>query len=177
MVYFPIYPIYCLIQVISGSVMLIAATTVIWKIHNSSRNQFAYVLMFFTALFGIAYIVMSLTKAFRREEELPNGTTKYFPNYYINNLAYFANMISATQAWIFAIRYWLSATVIQMAGRLTTVQKIKVLGWAIGSIYLTIQTVDLLLKLILFPGYYDENGSQQDFFLFKNRFFDTLTFW
>jgi hypothetical protein len=46
-----------------------------------------------------------------------------------------------------------------MAGRLITVQKIKVLGWAVGSFYLAIQTIDLLLKLILFPGYYDENGS------------------
>jgi hypothetical protein len=40
------------------------------------------------------------------------------------------------------------------------VERIKLVGWAVGLAYLTIQTVDSLMKLILFPGYYDENGSK-----------------
>jgi hypothetical protein len=51
--------------------------------------------MFFTTLLGIAYIGLSLSKAFRREVELGDGTTKYFPNYYVNNLSFYARMITA----------------------------------------------------------------------------------
>jgi hypothetical protein len=39
------------------------------------------------------------------------------------------------------------------------VERIKFVGWAVCLAYSTIQTVDLMMKLILFPGYYDENGS------------------
>ncbi len=108
---------------------------------------------------------------------MPDGTTKYFINYYISSLFFYARMISATQALIFAIRYWLSATVIQMTERWVTVDRIKVIGWAVSLTYITIQTVDLLIKCILFPGYYDEDGSQQDWFQFRSKFFDPLDYW
>ncbi len=84
----------CLSQLISGSVMIVAAAAVIWKVHNGSRNLFAYVLMFFTTLLGIAYIGLSSSKAFRREVVLPNET-KYFVNYYVNNLFDYARFITA----------------------------------------------------------------------------------
>ena len=96
MVFKPIYPNMCLTQLISGSVMIIAAAAVIWKVRNGSRNLFAYVLMFFTTLLGIAYIGLSASKAFRREVVLPDGTTKFFINYYVNNIFDYARFITAT---------------------------------------------------------------------------------
>ena len=95
MIYSPIYPKMCLTQLISGSVMIVAAAAVIWKVHNGSRNLFAYVLMFFTTLLGIAYIGLSFCKAFRREVLLPDGTTKFFINYYAIGLFYYAKMLFA----------------------------------------------------------------------------------
>ena len=112
MVFNPIYPFLSLSGFTSGCVMVFAALAVIFKVHYGSKNKFAYTLMFFTAWLGTAWIGLSSTKAFRREVVMPDGTTKYFINYYISSLFFYARMISATQAWIFAIRYWLSATVI-----------------------------------------------------------------
>ena len=51
--------------------------------------------MFFTTLLGIAYIGLSFTKIFRRKVELPDGTTKYFINFYANNLVFYFKMITA----------------------------------------------------------------------------------
>jgi len=51
--------------------------------------------MFFTTLFGLAYIGLSLSKAFRREVEMPNGENKYFPNYYAIDFSYYAKMLTA----------------------------------------------------------------------------------
>lgn len=49
--------------------------------------------MFFTTLLGIAYIGLSFCKAFRKEVVLPDGTPKYFLNYYVINLFYYAKML------------------------------------------------------------------------------------
>lgn len=103
---------------------------------------------------------------------MPDGANKYFPNYYVIVLSYYAKMLTALQAWIFALRYWLSATVIQMTKQWVTVEKIKVVGWVVGLAYLAIETIGLLMKLILFPGYYDVNWKN-----FKDSSFDTLSIW
>ena len=103
---------------------------------------------------------------------MPNGTIRYFPNYYAMALFYYAKMLTALQAWIFALRYWLSATLIQRTKQWVTKEKIKVVGWMVGLAYLAIETVDLLMKLILFPGYYAINWES-----FKDSSFDTLSIW
>ena len=95
MVFKPYKPVWCLNQLISGTVMLIAATVVILKIHFGSKNQFAYVLMLFTVLFGIAFVGLALVKAFRREVELPDNKTKYFINFQANNYLYYLQLLSA----------------------------------------------------------------------------------
>lgn len=133
--------------------------------------------MFFTILLGIAYIGLSFTKIFRRKVELPDGTTKYFINFYANNLVFYFKMITAVQAWMFALRYWLSATVIQMNMLWVTDERIKVIGWAVGLAYLAIQTVYFLILIILFPGYYEQNGSQEDWFIFETKIFYRLFWW
>ena len=133
--------------------------------------------MFFTTLLGIAYIGLSFSKAFRKEVVLPDGTPKYFVNYYVNSLFLYAKMLFALQTWIFALRYWLSGTLIQKSKQFFTFERIKAFGWAVGLAYLIIQTVDLLMKLIIFLGYYEENGSQQDWFKFFFRVFNRLDFW
>ena len=133
--------------------------------------------MFFTILLGFAYIGLSFTKVFRRQVVLPDGTIKYFINFYANNLVFYFKMISAVQAWMFALRYWFSATVIQMNKLWVTVERIEVIGWAVGFAYLTIQTVYFLILIILFPGYEEENESQEDWFLFETKIFYRLFQW
>ncbi len=68
-------------------------------------------------------------------------------------------MVAAVQGWIFAVRYWLSATVSSMSETWFTVLSVKRVGWAVGILYITIQTIFFLIKIIKFPQYYDENGS------------------
>lgn len=177
MVYSPIYPVVCLSQLITSSIIIFFAAAVILKVHKGSKNKFAYALMFFTILLGIAYIGLAFTKIFRRKVELPDGTTKYLINYYANNLVFYFKMITAVQAWMFALRYWFSATVIQMSMLWVTVERIKVIGWAVGIAYLTIQTVYFLILIILFPGYLELDGSQEDWLLFESKIFYRLFQW
>ena len=56
MVYYPVYKWTDLSSLISGIVMIVAASLATKKIKEGSRNAFAYVLMCFTVLLGIAYI-------------------------------------------------------------------------------------------------------------------------
>jgi len=48
-VFKPRYPLLDLSEFIAGSLMLIASVLVTWKINRSSKNKFAFTLMFFTA--------------------------------------------------------------------------------------------------------------------------------
>lgn len=47
--------------------MLTASLIVICKIYRGSKNSFAYILMFFTALMGFTYIVLAFEEAFKKE--------------------------------------------------------------------------------------------------------------
>lgn len=114
--------------------------------------------MFLAALLGIAYLGLALTKVFRKEVELPDRI-HYFASYYANQVFYYTQMVAAVQGWIFAVRYWLSATVSSMSETWFTVLNVKRVGWAVGILYILIQTVFFLIKTIEFPQYYDENGS------------------
>jgi hypothetical protein len=56
MVYHPFYPITDLIQLISGVLMIISACYAAKKVREGSKIIFAYVLLGFTVLLGIAYV-------------------------------------------------------------------------------------------------------------------------
>jgi hypothetical protein len=46
---------------ICGTAMIVVSTVVIRKIRASSNNRFAYVLMLFTAMLGVANLGLGLT--------------------------------------------------------------------------------------------------------------------
>ena len=56
MVFDPYYKYLDLSRLVSGIIMIIAASLTIKKIGEGSSNVFAYVLMCFTMLLGIAYV-------------------------------------------------------------------------------------------------------------------------
>ena len=64
---------------ISGIIMIVAASFSIKKISEGSKNVFAYVLMCFTVLLGLAYIAEVVNDAFTREVANLN-----LPNFYTN---------------------------------------------------------------------------------------------
>ena len=61
-------------MLISGTCMIIFAAVTVVKISHGSKNTFAYILVLFTALLGIAYLGFMFSEAFRREVILPDGT-------------------------------------------------------------------------------------------------------
>ncbi len=72
MVYHPFFPITDLIQLISGVLMIISGSFAAIKVSEGSKNMFAYALLSFTVLLGIAYVGLALSDAFRREVFLPD---------------------------------------------------------------------------------------------------------
>ena len=56
MVYHPFFPIRDLFQFICGTLMIIFAAFAVKKVSEGSKNMFAYVLLSFTVLLGIAYV-------------------------------------------------------------------------------------------------------------------------
>ncbi len=58
--------------------MIISASFAVKKVTEGSKNMFAYVLLSFTVLLGIAYVGKALSEAFRREVVLPDGTYYFY---------------------------------------------------------------------------------------------------
>jgi hypothetical protein len=56
MVYYPLIPILDVSKLVCGLLMIIAATFSLIKIRNGSKNVFAFALMWFTELLGLAFI-------------------------------------------------------------------------------------------------------------------------
>jgi hypothetical protein len=55
-VYFPFSPIRDLIRLICGVLMIITACFALKKVSEGSKNRFAFILLGFTVLLGIAYV-------------------------------------------------------------------------------------------------------------------------
>jgi hypothetical protein len=89
MVYYPFFPVLDLFQLICGVMMIIPASFAIKKVSEGSNNQFAYVLLSFTVLLGIAYVGMSFCEAFRREVFLPDRTYHFSSEYAFGTFYYF----------------------------------------------------------------------------------------
>jgi hypothetical protein len=87
MAYHPEFPYEDLSDLVSGVVMIIAATFTIWKISKGSKNVFAYVLMSFTLLLGIAYLGLAFCDVFRYEVQLTDGVY-YFRSIYVHASSY-----------------------------------------------------------------------------------------
>jgi hypothetical protein len=78
------YPIYDWCRLSVGILLIIAATFAIIKVTFGSRNKFAYLIMSFTELYGIYYMGLALTEAYRHQEFIPGKGTKSV----VNNLVY-----------------------------------------------------------------------------------------
>ncbi len=85
--YHPTYKYVALSGLVSGVIMILAASLTTWKISKGSKNVFAYVLMSFTLLLGIAYLGLAFCDVFRHEVQLTDGV-KYFRNIYVHASSY-----------------------------------------------------------------------------------------
>ena len=56
MIYYPLYPISDLFQLICGVLMILSGFFAVKKVSEGSKNMFAYILSSLTVLLGIAYI-------------------------------------------------------------------------------------------------------------------------
>jgi hypothetical protein len=157
MAYHPFFPIQDLFQLICGVLMIIPACFAFKKVSKSSKNIFAYVLLGFTVLLGIAYVGTAFCEAFRREVILPDRP-HYFANEYTSQIFFYLQYISALQGWIFCVCYLKSATASSIKDSCLTEKKITVTGWIIGGLFVVCQTGTLVVLLATFPGYYDRNG-------------------
>jgi len=110
-------------NLICGIIMVGLATAVLIKIHKRSNNQFAYVLLSFTVLLGVAYIGKGLTECVRKQRKYGSNDLN-LPNEYARNFFLFLLPLAALQGWIFAIRYWQSATLISVDKSCFTYTKI-----------------------------------------------------
>jgi len=114
--------------------------------------------MALTALLGIAYMGLAINLAFRREVLLPDGA-KYFINFQANQFLYYVQLLTASQGWLFAVRYWKSAVLSSTGQQFFTVATVDWIGLAIGLFYTVAQTTYYLWKSVAFPGYYNQSGS------------------
>ena len=64
-VFDPYHPLRDMSELVSGTVMIIAASVVTHRIYNKSKNIFAYTLMGLTVTIGVVNIGIPLTEAFR----------------------------------------------------------------------------------------------------------------
>ena len=147
------YPIYDWSRLSVGIILIIAATLAIIKITFGSKNKFAYLILSFTELYGIYYMGLALTEAYRHQEDIPNKGEIYV----VNNLAYqtvhYLQYLAALSVWIFGVCYWKSAEACSLKAKWLTETKIMVIGVAVAVAYFITQTVFYVLKLALFPGY------------------------
>ncbi len=107
MVNHPFNQIKDLCELIFGVLMIISALFAINKVSEGSKNMFAYDLLRFTVILGIAYVGEALNEAFS-EVDLPDWP-HYFINWYANQTFFYLRYISALQGWIFGICYFKSA--------------------------------------------------------------------
>ena len=104
-VFHPYSKIGDLSQLVTGTVMIIAASVVIYRIHKKSKNTFAYTLMGLTVTIGFSIIGFAFTDAFRKEVVLPDRV-HYFMSEYSNDFFSYLYFISTvTQGGVFALRY------------------------------------------------------------------------
>lgn len=155
------YPIYDWCRLSVGILLIIAATFAIIKVTLGSRNKFAYLIMSFTELYGIYYMGLALTEAYRHQEYIPGKGTKSV----VNNLAYqtvhYLQYQAALSVWIFGVCYWKSAEACSFNAKWLTNTKVMIIGVAVGVAYFFTQTVYYALKLAYFPGYQDETKFNQ----------------
>ena len=81
MVYHPFNQIKDLCELIFGVLMIISALYAVNKVSEGSKNMFAYDLLRFTVILGIAFVGEALNEAFRSEVVLPDRP-HYFTNWY-----------------------------------------------------------------------------------------------
>ena len=134
--------------------MILSATFAIKKVAEGSKNVFAFVLLSFTVLLGIAYVGKAFTEAFRKEVVLPNRTI-----HHVNEYAFQTNLylqyLSALQGWIFGIRYLKSAAASSLKVSWLTENKVTAIGWIIGVPFIVCVTACYVVILTTFPGWYD----------------------
>lgn len=148
------YPIYDWSRLSVGIILIFAATLAIITITFGSRNKFAFLILSFTELYGIYYMGLALTEAYRHQQEIPGKGEIYV----VNNIAYqtvhYLQYLAALSVWIFGVCYWKSAEAsCSLKAKWLTDTKIVVIGVAVAAAYFIIQTVFYALKLALFPGY------------------------
>ena len=60
----PSYPIQDITRIVSGTITIIACSFVVIKLHKSSKNNFAYILIFCGILLGISNLGVALNDMF-----------------------------------------------------------------------------------------------------------------
>lgn len=58
---------------VCGTLMIIAACVVLYRVHHGSKSTFAYALMIMTILQGVAWVGNGLAFQFRKEVVYANG--------------------------------------------------------------------------------------------------------
>ena len=104
-VFYPLEPDQDLSNLVTGAVMIISASVVIHRIHNKSKNTFAYALMGFSLTVGVSNIGLALSEAFRREVTLPDRVYHFESEYVHDTCNYLYYISTALQGWVFAMRY------------------------------------------------------------------------
>lgn len=74
--------------------MIISGTFAVKKVSEGSKNQFAFVLLLFTILFGIAYVGFAFSNTFRKKIVL-SEKSYYFYNFYAFQTFFYLQYISA----------------------------------------------------------------------------------
>jgi hypothetical protein len=96
-------------MVISGSVILISSSVVMVKIISGTKNKFAFSLMAFSQLLALSFFAQALSDVIQRPMS-SNGNTYYLSNQYAHMTSVYLNYMCSLQFWVFASRYWYSAT-------------------------------------------------------------------
>ena len=147
-----------LTALVANTIVIVAATVVILKIHRITKNTFAYTLMVFTILIGVSWIGAVFTEAFREEVLLlwDYQIHYFYSEYTLRTFDFIYLTSSALQGWIFAVRYLTSALACSLSKTSCfTTECVMYTGWAVGIVYSVAMTALVIALLVTFPGWYD----------------------
>jgi hypothetical protein len=128
-----------IISLIAGITLMTFPIIVCWKVHKGSNSFFAYTLMAFTFVDGLQYLANTIILAKDLNIEI---------NECANLIATYCFYLVSLQTWVFAMKYWDSATICSINPTYFTPKTIRVIKWTGIGAYTSVMLV-LCITLIV----------------------------
>lgn len=148
------------------------------KVYKGSGSPFAYKLMAFTFMQGVAFFIMFIAiicapTTFVTED----GETKKWPNFYTMQVGLFFWSISQLQLWLFGVKYMQSAINFSNQPLICNKKQLNRLFWGIVVMFVAASIIVSIIWMGAFPGYSDPNFNHWFGHTYRNTFKVYCVFW